>query len=130
MNRFFFHLCGPAGVSTDDEGVAFETLEDAYLDLWQAAVEMSVDALRQHRDVSRDRFELWDEHGRFLLDLPFSEVMRAGVANTPPPMGVLRDQLNASVLRARALNADLARGLETAQRALTTARAALKGPSS
>ncbi len=128
MSRFFFHLCGPSGFSRDEEGVEFETLEDAYLDLWKAAVEMSVDALRQHRDATRDRFELWDQQGQFLLDLPFSEVMKAGVVDAPPPMRDLHERLSAGVTRARALKTDLASGFEEARQSLEIAKATLKGP--
>ncbi len=127
MSRFFFHFCGPAGFCRDEEGAEFGTLEDAYLDLWKAAVEMSVDALRQHRDASRDRFELWDEQGRFVLDLPFSEVMKAGVDRPPPPTGDLHDRLSANITRAHALKADLVSGFEEAFQLLETARAVLRG---
>ncbi len=127
MSRFFFHLCGPAGFSRDEEGIEFATLEEAYLDLWKAAVEMSVDALRQHRDPSRDRFELWDEEGRFLLDLPFSEVIKAGASGPRPPMRDLQSRLLAGVKRAHALHADLASGFEEALQSLETARTTLRG---
>jgi len=128
MRRFYFHLCGPNGFNRDEEGVEFETLEHAYLDLWKAAVEMSVDALRQHRDATRDRFELWDEQGKFLLELPFSEVMKGGVLGAPSPMKDLRDRLNAGVTRAGELKTHLTIGFQEARQSLETAKATLKGP--
>jgi Domain of unknown function (DUF6894) len=76
MPRYFFHLSEPGAYSPDDLGVEFSGIEDAYLGAYQAALDMSIEMLRDRIDPARHSFEIADQAGEVLLELPFSEVMR------------------------------------------------------
>jgi hypothetical protein len=76
MPRYFFHLCAPDAYSPDDLGVEFSGIEAAYLGAYQAALEMSIEMLRDRVDPARHSFEIADQAGQLLFELPFSEVMR------------------------------------------------------
>src|SRR5215207_6775463 len=76
MPRYFFHLSAPGGYSPDDLGVEFAGIEAAYLGAYQAALDMSIEMLRDRVDPTRHSFEISDRAGHVLFELPFSEVMR------------------------------------------------------
>ena len=76
MPQYYFHLTSPDGFSRDEIGSEFADVESAYLGACQAALEMSVEMLRERRDPSRHRFEISNQDGALLFDLPFSEVLR------------------------------------------------------
>ncbi len=76
MPLFFFHLAGPDENSPDSEGVEFASVEDAFLDVHRAVLDISFDMLRRQRDPHRYRFDVRDSSGRLLFELPFSEVLR------------------------------------------------------
>jgi hypothetical protein len=76
MPRFFFdHRHGQGAVDRDDEGIEFPSLEAAYHDATQAAVEMQTDACCEGDCATEDAFEIRDETGRMLLILPFTEAL-------------------------------------------------------
>jgi Domain of unknown function (DUF6894) len=93
MPRYFFHLSTPEHYSLDEIGVEYPSVEAAYLGAHQAALDMSVDLLRDHVDPSRHAFDIVDQHGQMLFDLPFSEVTRP-VDHVPP-----HSHLHAAILR-------------------------------
>src|ERR1700758_400689 len=76
MPRFFFHFTSQNDVSRDEVGTVFPSLEAAYLDSCQSALEMSIDKLRAREDPINDSVEIADESGRHLMNIPFSEVLR------------------------------------------------------
>src|ERR1700751_2845908 len=76
MPRFFFHFTSQGDVSRDEVGTEFPSLEAAYLDSCQSALEMSIDKLRVRDDPTNDSVEIADESGRLLMTIPFSEVIR------------------------------------------------------
>jgi hypothetical protein len=76
MPRFFFHFRSQDDVSRDEVGTVFPSLEAAYLDGCQSALEMSIDKLRARDDPTNDSVEITDESGRRLMNIPFSEVLR------------------------------------------------------
>ena len=76
MPQYFFHLRSPEGRSHDDIGVELSDTETAYLEAHRAALDISMEMLREHRDPSRHRFEITDADGQLMFDLPFTEVMR------------------------------------------------------
>src|ERR1700757_2566168 len=95
MPRFFFHFTSQDAVSRDEVGTVFPSLEAAYLDVCQSALEMSIDKLRVRDDPANDSVEITDESGRLLMDIPFSEVLRphqkAGVqANRRATDGIIQ----------------------------------------
>jgi hypothetical protein len=87
MPRYFFHLAMPGSYSQDEVGVEFSGVEAAYLGAHQAALDMSIEMLRQRIDPVRHSFEITAESGELLFELPFSEVMRPS-AKSPPPGSV------------------------------------------
>ncbi len=76
MPRYFFHLATEVSYSVDEDGLYFEDLDAAYLDACRAAMDMSVQMLRAQQDPGRCRFDVADDAGAILLDIPFLEVMR------------------------------------------------------
>jgi hypothetical protein len=61
-------------------------VETAYLEAFQAATEMWIEALAEVRNPSRERFEIRDASGRVVLELPFSEILQSGKgARRPAP---------------------------------------------
>lgn len=124
MTRFYFHLSTPNGFERDEFGCEFESLEHAYMDTWQAALEISMEMLGRREDPSRFRFEITDADNAPLLDLPFVEVLKpraaprfAGSFANPPVAERLR--------RTRELQAEVSAGLKQARVALETARSLL-----
>jgi|SRR4051812_27181041 hypothetical protein len=78
MPRFFFHFISQNQVTTDDVGLIFPSLEAAYLDSCDAALEISIERLRARDDPTNDGIEIADEDGRTLMHIPFTEVLRPG----------------------------------------------------
>jgi hypothetical protein len=99
MPRFFFHLVSPGSYDADDVGSEFCDVESAFLDAREAAIEMSAEMLKDQKDPTVHQFEIVDAEGRFLIELPFSEVIRP---RTKP--------LNRDAAR-RVLDAQLQRGM-------------------
>jgi hypothetical protein len=81
MPRYYFHLASAKERSEDDVGTDYASVEAAFLDAHQAALDMSLEMLREHRDPSQYRFEISDSTGAVLFDLPFSEVILPGEAS-------------------------------------------------
>jgi hypothetical protein len=105
MARFYFHLVSPGSYCPDDVGSEFPDVEAAYMEAWQAALEMGCEMLKERRDPCRHQFEIADDQGRFLMEVPFSEAMRpAGQAVQNPG---LRSQLRQRMQRSRDLRADI-----------------------
>jgi hypothetical protein len=76
MALFYFHLVSPNGYEVDEIGCEFSDVETAYLQARAAAVEMCVDIMRERHDPLHYQFEIFDCERRFLIELPFSEVIR------------------------------------------------------
>jgi hypothetical protein len=125
VTLFHFHLSTPHGFERDEFGCPFETLEQAYLDAWQAALEISIEMLERREDPSRYRFEISDDNGGLLLDLPFMEVLRPRpVTRLPGPAH--RPQVADRLKRTRELQSEVDAGLRQARESLEVARALLK----
>jgi hypothetical protein len=120
---FFFHLIYPGNYCADEVGGEFPDVEAAYLDAWQAALEMSFDMLRERRDPNQHHFEIVDEKGQFLLEILFSEVMRPTVrpTNNLEVRTVLRQRLQ----RSRELRADIKNEFDKTRLVLKSAHATL-----
>lgn len=118
MALFFFHLVSPGNYEADDTGSEFPDIEAAYLGGRDAVIEMIADMLRRRLDPGRFQFEISDDQGRFLMELPFSEVLRptgrsrravlqSGVGpqirNHLRRNRVLRDEIGVELVRSRSL---------------------------
>jgi hypothetical protein len=124
MARFFFHLVSPGSYCVDEIGGEFADVETAYLDACQAALEMGCEMLKERRDPTRHQFEITDEQGRFLIDVPFSEVMRP--AGRPADRVSVRSQLRQRMQRSRDLRADIKAEFSKTRLVLETAHATLE----
>jgi hypothetical protein len=80
-------------------------LDTAYLEAFRAATEMWIEALREVRNPSRQRFEIRDDFGRVVLDLPFYEIIESakGGRRRAPPY----HQLMESFERTRSVREDI-----------------------
>jgi hypothetical protein len=87
------------------------------LEAFSAATEMWIEALRQVRNPSRERFEIRDAAGTLLLVLPFSEVLESGRGvrhKAVPSFAVLQTAMN----RTRAAGVELTDQIKIAREGL------------
>jgi hypothetical protein len=124
MPRFFFHLRSPGKYSKDDVGSDFLDVEHAYLDAHQCALEMSFEMLRDHQDPHHFQFDITDEEGGLLLDLPFSEVLRPGARHMRH--NSILAELRKNIQRAKVLQSEIRGEFARTQVALQTARETIK----
>jgi len=84
--RYFFDHCDERGFDRDDDGLDLPDFETAYLEAHHAATDMWVEALKERRNPSRERFEIRDTQGNVLLVLPFSEIAEPAQEAPRPPV--------------------------------------------
>jgi hypothetical protein len=77
MLRYFFNFRHEGGLDLDDEGLELPDLHIAYLEAFEAATEMWVEAIRQMQNPVAHQFEISDERGATLLVVPFLEVLES-----------------------------------------------------
>ena len=128
MPNFFFHLVSSDLYDLDEIGCELPDVEAAYLEARAAAVEMIAEMLSSRRDPSCFQFEIFDAEGRFMIELPFSEVLNPqsqGAKN----LGV-RSSLQSQISRSRKLHGEISTELkksrsilELSQRTLMRAQA-------
>lgn len=75
MPQFHFHFRDGDVVLKDESGIAFESVEEAYLRAFEAASDIWRELLRERRDPLRCAFEVTDAAGEILFDLPFTEIL-------------------------------------------------------
>lgn len=123
MAQFFFNLVSPGRFETDEIGCELPDIEAAYLEGRMAAVEISAEMLRNHCDPTRHQFEIVDDQGRFLMELPFSEVLwpRATAASHAE----IRPKLRAAIQRGQKLRGEIREELKKSRTALAASRAVM-----
>lgn len=99
MPRFYFHLRGPKGLDRDSEGLELAGVEAAYLGACQAIPGMSADLVHEAENPIRYSFEITDESGTVLMEVPFAEILDRGRKRAAPP----------GAMRFRDCRADMAR---------------------
>ncbi|AWN38170.1 DUF6894 family protein [Methylobacterium radiodurans] len=77
MPLFFFDVRTPRGVEPDDIGSEFGSVEAAYLEACKAIPGMLVDLQREGEHARDLAFEIRDEAGRELWQIPFNEIYDA-----------------------------------------------------
>jgi hypothetical protein len=87
MPLFYFHMRGPKGLERDDVGLELAGVEAAYLGACQAVPGMSADLIHEGRNPTRYAFEIVDESGNLLMDVPFTEVLDRGHKLAAPRSG-------------------------------------------
>lgn len=75
MARFFFHLATGQDYERDDLGSEHCDANQAYLEAFETAQQIVVDLIREHRHPGSHRFDICDEQGRMVFQLPFSEIV-------------------------------------------------------
>lgn len=130
MPLFFFHLRTARGLEEDEAGAPFPDVEAAYIDVCRAIPEMLEELLGEGHDPMRCAFEIADERGRLLMDVPFAERLTRAAARPRPEAARAPDHaamldavssLSASTAaRARALHRSI---VETRREVARTAEA-------
>jgi hypothetical protein len=128
MPRFFFNLSSPDGFSIDEIGTEFSGLEAAYLGTCDTILEIAVEMLRAHENPAKSAFEIADEHGNVLMDVPFSEVLWPGaVTNKPRRLETIRifESCRRYAARSLTLRSEIRAEFEQARSTFSDIRASL-----
>ncbi|MBQ0820062.1 hypothetical protein HPT29_011265 [Microvirga terrae] len=116
MPRFYFHLTGgPEGVSPDESGVVLPDSEAAYLEAFHAARDMAQEWLREGRNPRRYAFEVRNDAGELVLELPFSEVLDHQAGRRPAKLSRSVRTAKEQGERMMRLTADVTRQIKMAQ---------------
>lgn len=125
MPVFFFHLHTPRGREDDAVGTDFPSLEAAYLDVCRAIPEMVLELRQAGCDPMRCAFEIVDDEGRHLMDVPFAEMLTAGADLCRRPASDRTETMAALVERLRRLVEDNRAQVRQMRVQLRQARAAV-----
>jgi len=72
MPRYFFHVRSPQGLEMDQQGLDFDTVEEAVADARKAGAEILLDeAVEEVRSRSDAEFEIVDATGKVVARVPF-----------------------------------------------------------
>jgi hypothetical protein len=123
MALFYFNLVSPDGYEVDEIGSEFSSVEQAFLEAHAAAVEMSAEMMRDRRDPTRCQFEIVDSQHRFLIDLPFSEVIRPRVVSAAH--AETRSKIQVALRHGCRLRGEIKTELESSKSALAACRTTL-----
>lgn len=126
MPVYFFQLVPPGAGRGDDPGVELRDVEQAYLQAHQAALDISFEMLRVRQDPCGLHFEVTNEAGELLFDLPFSEALNP--RTRPVPLGSLCASLRQTLERQHVLAADLRKQFDRATSAIAETRELLARP--
>ncbi len=126
MSRYFFHLISPDERSADESGCELPNVERAYLEAYQTALDISFEMLRTRRDPSALRFEVTNQKGEILFDLPFIEALRP--ARRAAVMTDLHARLQRGFHRHRELTTQLKDQFRRTRTAISEARELLARP--
>jgi hypothetical protein len=105
MPLYFFHLVSPTEHCPDDLGSDLPNTEQAYLEVYQAALDISFEMLRLRQDPSHLRFEVTNNAGEILFDLPFSEALHPKSRAASPTS--LHENLRRNFNRQRELTTEI-----------------------
>ena len=86
MAKYFFNFRQGAAYQVDDLGCEFGSVEDAYMGAFTAAQDMWRELLIERQDPLLCAFEVMDEQGNHLFELPFSEILDACRGRALPPV--------------------------------------------
>jgi hypothetical protein len=118
LPQFFFNFRDENGVDLDREGLDLPDLDAAYMEAFEAAKEMWIEAIRDMRNPMRQSFEVVDADGKPLIIVPFGEVIASlkGVPNQHPVE---------MAHRAAKLTSEVRQAVATAYQRLSEARSLL-----
>ncbi len=115
MPQYFFHLRDGNVLDRDEDGLEMPDLDAAYLEAFETAKEMWIEAIRDMRNPSRQQFEISNANGDTLLIVPFKEVMES-LKGIPKPLPMEQAERTAK------LTAEVKEAVAIARRSLTEAR--------
>ena len=73
MPLFYFHVRSTTGLEKDQQGLEFESLDEAIADARRAGAEMLLDeAVEETRRRTDSAFEIADSSGKVIARVPFS----------------------------------------------------------
>lgn len=75
MPIFFFDLCARGRMEADESGIELPSAETAYLQACAAIPPLASELLRSGDHPRGYSFQVTDEAGRILFDIPFHEVL-------------------------------------------------------
>ena len=107
MPKFFFNLRNTAFLQPDELGTEFPDLDAAYLDACVAVMGMAADMERGGCNPLPFVFEIMDERGQLLLEVPFTEMLNAGEKPRKPTPQTARRQPSPQVERSQRLACEI-----------------------
>ncbi|MCJ2021769.1 hypothetical protein MKK84_30895 [Methylobacterium sp. E-065] len=107
MPWFYFHLRSPEGLNRDDIGLEFPSMEAAYLEACHTVPEMSADIVRKKANPARHAFEITDDSGALLIEVPFTEVLDGRYRPVPPKETAQRQVAAATIARSTDLVSEI-----------------------
>ncbi len=75
MARYYFHLWTGEDYELDTAGADLPDADHACIEAYRAVGDMCVDNIRARRNLTKHSFDVVDEAGRKLFEVPFSEVL-------------------------------------------------------
>lgn len=117
MARFYFHLATGEDYERDEVGSEHSSANEAYLEAFETAQQMAVDLIRERRNPGRHRFDICDEQGRVVFQVPFTEIVGQRIGP---------QEATAIAHRGFSLAAEVRHEIVTARAELDSLRAVLK----
>jgi hypothetical protein len=116
MPRYFFHFRSGKLLEHDEDGLEMPDLDTAYLEAFEAAKDMWIEAIRTRGDnPNQQQFEINDADGHTVLIVPLREVLES-LKGTPK----LLPMENAE--RAAKLSAEVTQAVASARKSLEQSR--------
>lgn len=127
MPQFFFHFSDAGNVESDEIGVAFATVEEAYLEAIATVRSLWPELLAARRDPERCAFEIANSDGEVLFRVGFGEVLDGCRPAHPLPSAKLHARVLATHERAAAARDQVRDSIDQVHRSLReTAKAMAK----
>jgi len=123
MALFYFNFMSPEGYEIDEVGCEFPDVENAYLEAHRAAVEIIAGIIRDRGDPLLCQFEIVDSQRRFLMDLPFSELIRPRAISTND--ATIHSKICGAIQRNHKLRREIQDELDNSRIAVTASLAAV-----
>ena len=127
MALFFFHFSDDETRTSDDVGLEFATVEQAYLEAVAAAQAMWPELLAARRNPLNCAFDIADANGEVLFHVPFGELVEACArpAQAPASQSKLHREIEDTHVRAQSAKAAIRSGFDEVRESLIEANALL-----
>lgn len=127
MARYFFHFRNGERLTQDEFGIEFDSADAALAEASKASIEMWSELLEQRTEPMQCAFEITDESGTVVFELPFSEVLERCQLQKigPPPTSDLMALLHQTHRRALTAREDVQSGFTDVRLSLREAQSLL-----